>query len=120
LLARDRKQARETIGFCSREASAQRRQAVVLPPFIDVFTPEGPAPRIRFAGTPSPRFALARQTPASFSDPAVFKHSMERPVKRPGLDREIAVGQIGDLLQDAVAVPLLGGESQQNVELNWS
>ena len=60
------------------------------------------------------------RTAAAFCDPAVFQHPMQRPVERSGLERQIAFGELGDLLEDAVAVPLLGRQGQQNVELDRS
>src|SRR5205814_3372930 len=81
------------------DAPPERRQPVVAPPLV-----------VQIRG----------RTSRGLDDPAVLEHAMQRAIERSGLELQLAVGEAGHFLQQAVPVTLLGGEREEDVELDGS
>ena len=52
----------------------------------------------------------------SLDDQALFEHPLNRAVKRPGAQLQFAVRARGHVLDDGVAMPVVDGHGERNVE----
>src|SRR6185436_7850423 len=63
---------------------------------------------------------IGRRPACRLDDPAVFQHAVERAIERAWLELQLAFGEGGDLLQQAVPVTLLFREGEEDVEFDRS
>jgi hypothetical protein len=93
--ARLTQQLREACGFRFRDATAERRDAVVAPP--DIVT--------------------IRMTPiVDLLDEAIVEHALDRAIERARTHAQLAVRPRADVLHDRVAVPLAVGDAHEDVK----
>src|SRR6476661_9749418 len=65
----------------------------------------------------TPLVVLLRRRPiARFDNQSLLEHSLNRSIQRPGAERQLSASPDSDVLDDGVAMPVLLGERQQDVE----
>ena len=63
---------------------------------------------------------IRRGTPSALLEQAVVTEPADGPVQRSGLELQVAVGVLEDVLHDAVPVPFLRGQHQEDQEVDGS
>ena len=78
-----------------RHRRTERRDPVVAPPLVVLFR---------------------RGTLAGLDEQSLLEHALDRSVERAGAQLQLSAGARRDVLDDGVAVPVLVGQGQQDVE----
>ena len=100
---------RRASNLCARAMLTRRDSRSVRPPR---------SPPRGVSGSSAVASSRRGRPACRFDDPAVFQHPVERAVERAGLELQLAFGEDGDLLQQAVAVTLLFREGEEDVEFD--